>query len=208
MAHIRRPFRVRHHAKDAAVFRQDTGNVAQGPVGVVGIGECDAILARQLIQRGLIREIVAIVMRNRDIDDVTRIVPFGVGRLRRLHLQTHGLADVFQACIAQERAGQDAGFGQNLKSVAHAQHIAAPIRMGLYGLTNWGIGRNRTATQVVTKGKAARHADDINAFGQARILVPYHRDIRTRRLERHRQIPITVRAGKNDHGSLHDMSTR
>ena len=47
MAGIRRPLRMRHHSKNAAVFAENTRDVGFRPVGVVFIGKRNPVLALQ-----------------------------------------------------------------------------------------------------------------------------------------------------------------
>ena len=78
-------------------------------------------------------------------------------------------------------------------------------RMGRHFATDRRVCRNGTTAQVVAIGKAAGHTHNIDALGQARVLVPDHRHFGTDRLECHRQIAVTVRAGKNDDRCVHQL---
>jgi hypothetical protein len=67
------------------------------------------------------------------------------------------------------------------------------------------IGGDRPAAQVIAIGKAARHADDIDALGQCGVLVPDHRDPCDRVPERHRKVTVAIGAGKDDDGDMHGL---
>ena len=159
----------------------------------------------QFGNRIAIGKIIAIVVGDRDVDHRTGLVARCIIAVRRSHAQRYGATDVFQPRIAQQGTGQQTGFGQHLKAVADPHDITATLRMGRHFATDRRIRRNGTTAQVVAIGKAAGHTHNIDALGQARVLVPDHRHFGTDRLECHRQIAVTVRAGKNDDRCVHQL---
>ena len=78
MALICGTFRVWHHTKHATVFGQDACDILFGSVRVIGIAKRDAVIAVQSIQRGVIGKIVAVMVGNRNVDNVAGIVAFGI----------------------------------------------------------------------------------------------------------------------------------
>ena len=122
----------------------------------------------------------------------------GKGAVAGFHLEINGFADVLQPGIAQQNPRQQAGFGQDLKAVANAENIAATLGMGHDRATDRRIGGNRPAAQIIAKGKAPRHADDVDALGHIGVLVPDHADLGTGALEGHRQIAVAVRTGEGE----------
>ena len=147
------------------------------------------------------------MMGDGDVDDRTLGIAGGEIAGIGLDPKTHGLADVFQPRIPQQRAGQQSGFRQHLEAVADAQDVAAALCMGLDGLDHRRLRRDGPAAQVVAVGKAAGHADDIDILREGAVLVPYHVDLRTRRLEGDRKITVTVRSGKDDDRGPHQPSS-
>jgi len=70
-------------------------------------------------------------MGDRDHDFAAAGIGAREGGIGALHFQLLLPADEMQGRIADKRTGQEAGFGENLETVAHAQHIAAARGMGL-----------------------------------------------------------------------------
>ncbi len=160
------PFGVRHHAQHAPIGAEDTGNVAARSVGIVGIAEGDATFAFERIQRGLIGEVIAVVMRDRNADLLIRLETRGEDRLRVRDLKLNRLADKALTRIAHKSAGQQAALGQHLKAVANPKNITAAFGMTDHRLTNRRLGRNRPAAQIIPEREPARHRHQINIFGQ------------------------------------------
>jgi hypothetical protein len=113
---------VGHHAQHVAAIVEHAGDIALRTVDRFGIAERHAAFAFQPVERFGIGVIVAVMVRDRDVDPLARVVAGGEQRLAGFDLQRHVAADEADAGIAHQRAGQQAGFGQHLKAVAHAQH--------------------------------------------------------------------------------------
>ena len=73
------------------------------------------------------------------------------------------LADVLEARIAHERAGQKAGFGQDLVSVADAEDETARSRELLHRLHNGREAGDGAGAEIVTVGKAAGNQNRVHA---------------------------------------------
>ncbi len=73
--------------------------------------------------------------------------------------------DVFavelQVAIADERAGQQAGFGKHLKAIANAENEAAIFGKLFHGLHHGTEPRNRTTAQIITVTETAGHNHSI-----------------------------------------------
>ena len=67
MGRVDHPLGVGHHAQNAAVFRQDTGDIGHGTVGVLRIGKGNAILILQRCQADSVDGEVSIMMGDRNL---------------------------------------------------------------------------------------------------------------------------------------------
>src|ERR1039457_355244 len=94
-----------------------------------------------------------------------------VGCVRALHANVHRLANVLQASVAQQRAGEQSGFTQNLKSVADAQHQSASSGELAYRLHDRGKLGDGAGAEVVPVGKSTGHDDGVASL-QVRRIVP------------------------------------
>src|SRR3546814_4772570 len=84
--------------------------------------ERDAPFALDPVERRRIGEIIAVVMRDGDIDLLARVIGGGEQRLAVLDRQRHGAADEVEPGVAHQRAREQLRLGQDLKAVAHAEH--------------------------------------------------------------------------------------
>ncbi len=74
----------------------------------------------------------------------------------------HVLADEFTRSVAQQCARNQAGFGQNLESVAHSKDVAASVGMLNNLLHDGRKTGNGARTKVVPVRKSAREHDHVN----------------------------------------------
>ncbi len=68
----------------------------------------------------------------------------------------------FRSAIAQQRAGQQAGFHQNLEAVADAEHQAAIGRELLHRAHDGRETRDGAAAQIIAVGKSAGQNDGVD----------------------------------------------
>ena len=121
-------------------------------------------------------------MRHRILHNLASLIGIGERTGRRFNFQRDSLANKLQPRIAHQGAGQQAGFGQNLKPVTHPKRITAAFDMTNNSFANRRAGRNRATAQIVTKGKPARDRHQIQPLRQVGVLVPHHLHVRTGRL--------------------------
>ena len=86
------------------------------------IAEGDAAFAFEPVQRLVIGEVIAVVMRDRHRDHLARLIARGEDGLAVLDAQIHVLAVEFERLVAQQRARQQPRLGQDLEAVADAEH--------------------------------------------------------------------------------------
>ncbi len=134
-------------------------------------------------------------------DFLPRLVTAGKQRLAVLDPQRHGAADEGLAGIAHQRAGQQAGFGEHLESVAHAEHGHAAFRLALDAAHDRAVRRHRAGAQIIAIGKTAGQGDEVEPLGKVGIAMPdAQRGVAGDLFDRHRHVAVAIRAGKGDDG--------
>ncbi|MEI9863640.1 MAG: hypothetical protein WDN00_03600 [Limisphaerales bacterium] len=73
----------------------------------------------------------------------------GKWRIRRCGLKENIFAMKLQIAVADERPGQQAGFGKDLKAVADAEDEAAVVGELFHGLHHGAEPRDRAAAQII-----------------------------------------------------------
>ena len=117
--------------------------------------------------------------------------------------QPHFAADELQAAIADQRAGQQAGFHQNLEAVADAEHqsaIGGELADGLHDGRELGDG---AAAQIIAVGEAAGENDGIDIAERGRIVPDKLRLLPEIVGDRVERIVIAIAAGKNNDAEFH-----
>jgi hypothetical protein len=100
-------------------------------------------------------------MRNRQVQQLPFVKLRGEWRISRFGAQRDFFTDEFQVLIAQQSAGQKAGFDQNLEAVANAEHETALGRELADGVHDGGKTRNRAAAKVISIGESAGQDDRV-----------------------------------------------
>ena len=131
---LARPVRMRHHSQHIPSLIQNPGNVVERPVWIGlpsnfallrCVPESDPIFCREAFQRLRIAIVIPFHVSDRDLEHRALCQLIRKRAVRRLHAQLHLLADVFEPCIAHQRAGQQPRLGQYLEPVANSQHQPA-----------------------------------------------------------------------------------
>ena len=107
-----------------------------------------------------------------------------------------------QRGVAQQGAGQDAGLGEDLEAVAHAEQVAAARDMLAHRGHHRRMRRHRAAAQIVAVGEAAGDHDQVEA-GEVGLLVPDHARRGARAGQRDRHVALAVDAGEDDDAGFH-----
>ena len=142
-------------------------------------------------------------MGDRNLDDLPLGIACGESTLCFFDAQGAGLAYVFQAGVSQQRTRQQPRFGQNLKSIAGREDIAATVRMGNQCPGNGRPGRDGSAAQIIAIAEPTRNADDINVLWKLRFFVPDHRRIEPGTPKGHGQIAVAVGPWEDEDGGFH-----
>ena len=92
------------------------------------------------------------------------VKPWVKGESVGLGAEVDLLADVVQAGVAHQRAGQQAGLAQDLEAIADAEHQAAGAGKLLHRLHDRGEARDGAGAQVIAIGEAAGDQDGVAAL--------------------------------------------
>ena len=128
----------------------------------------------------------------------------GEGRVGGLDAQVDVAADEFQAAIAEQRAGEQAGFDQDLEAVADAEHEAAiggELLDGLHDGREFGDG---AAAQVVAVGEAAGQDDGVDIAESGGVVPDELRLLPEVVGDGVEGVVIAIAAGKDDDAKFHD----
>jgi len=173
-------FGMRHQAGHVALFIADAGDVLQRAVGIRGVGQVAvlvAVLPKDLVvglefrEGFLVGKIAAFAVGDGHAEDFPRWNLAGERRIVRGGLEENIFAMELQIAVADERAGQQAGFGENLKAVADAEDEAAVVGELFHGLHHGAEPRDRAAAQIIAVAETAGH-DDAVGVAERGILVP------------------------------------
>ena len=200
---------MRHQAEHvAAGSAQDAGDVGRRAVRVVDVAQGDPVLVREPLQRVGVGEVVAVVVRHRESDALAGGVSAGERARGRRDLQLDRAADEAELAVADQRPGQQAGLGQHLEAVAHAQHTGAALGLPDHLAHHRRAGGDGAAAQVVAEREAAGHADHVERR-QLGLLVPDAAHGGAERgLHRDGEVPVAVRAGEGDDGGAHQSGQK
>ena len=126
-------------------------------------------------------------------------------RIERFGAQPHFAADEFQISVAHQRAGQQAGFDQNLEAVADAQHQAAVRRELPHRRHDGRKLRDRAAAQIVAIGESAGQDHRIDIAQGWRIVPDEFRRLAQILVHRKPRIVIAITAGKDNNAKFHEL---
>ena len=161
-------------------------------------------LAFEPLQRLRIRLVIALAMRDRHANDLTGIVAAREWRVGAFDPQMHVMADEFQPRVAHENAGQQAGFAENLKAVADAEHQAAVGRKGAHRVHHRRARGDRAAAQIIAVGKSAGHHHEIGALGsEVSACQTIAGSWPEASLQRARHVALAIDSGKDENGGFH-----
>lgn len=202
---------VGHHAEDIPGAVADAGDVGQGAVGVagrvdlaggIGVAEENLIMGDEVIEARRVDAVIALAVGDGNAEARTNVA--AVEALGGF-LDVEGLGDAakFEAVVAHEGAGQQAGFAEDLKAVADAENESAVRGVFLDSPHHRGKARNGAAAQVVAIGKSAGQHDRVG-IAQGRFLVPDDFGRNTEDgVKRVDGVGIAVGTGELDDGNRH-----
>ena len=139
--------------------------------GGVDVAEDHAAFGFEHVEGRIIRGVAAVAVGDRHAEQCALRGGVGEHRVGVLDAQRDGHRAELKARVAQQRAGQQAGFAGDLESVADADHGAATLRVGDDFFHDRREPRDGACAQVVTVTEAAGKDDDIRVL-EVVILVP------------------------------------
>src|SRR6185312_9300752 len=167
----------------------------------------NAIVAPKFLMRSIIAEIISFHVTDRNAQNV----PFFAGVCKRrvgiLHAYMDGLANVFQSCVPQQRAGQQSCFAKNLKSVTDSKHESATVRKLAHRFHHRRKSRNRSRSQVITIREAAGDNDRVAVLQIVRFMPQKSYRLLNDMLDRPESIVVAVGTRENDDAKLHGFSS-
>src|SRR6266545_4475787 len=129
---------MRHHPEHVAVLVEDASNGIGCTIVVPlrieaavgrGVAEQHPALAFEARDGFLVGDVVALTMRDRHADYLTRIVAARERRVGALDPQADLATDELERGIAHEHARQQPGLAEDLEAIADAEHEAATLGM-------------------------------------------------------------------------------
>ena len=202
---------MRHQAGHVALFIADAGDVLQRAVGICGVGQVavgvavlpqDLIVSLELRERFFVGKIAAFTVGDWHAKNFSRRNLAGERRIVRGGLEENVFAVELQVAIADERAGQQARFGENLKAVADAENEAAVVGELFHGLHHGAEPCNRAAAQVIAVAETAGH-DDAIGVAERGVLVPDEARGMAEQADGVDGVLVAVRGGELEDGKIH-----
>ena len=195
----------------------DAGDVVARAVGIglrgdgaarLAIAEGDAAFAFEPLERGVVGEVAAVLVGDRESDDLAALVAARVDRIVPLDAQSHVAADEFERGVAHQHAGQQPRLGQHLEAVADAEHRGSGARARHHFAHDRRMRRHGAGAEIIAVGEAARQHDQI-ACRQHAVAVPDHgRRLARGGFERDRRVAVAIRSGKDDDARFHAAPVR
>ena len=204
-------FGMRHQAGHVAAFVADARDVLQRAVGIRGVGQVSgrvAVLPQDLVvglefrERGFVGKIAAFAVRDGHAQNFPRRNLARERRIVRGGLEENIFAMELQIAVANERAGQQAGFGEDLKAVADAEDQAAVVGELFHGLHHRAEPRDRAAAQIIAVAETAGD-DDAVGVAERGVLVPDEPGGMAEQADGVDGVLVTVARGKLEDGKIH-----
>ena len=161
-----------HHAQNVAPFVEDARDIGERAVGVGAggdfalrrrVAEGDPVFGFERAQGLGVAVVVAFHVADGDLQHFTLLQLVGEGAVGGFDAQMDLFADVLEAGVAHERAGEQAGLGEDLEAVADAENEAAVAGEALDGLHDGREAGNGAGAQVVAVGESAGDEDGVDA---------------------------------------------
>jgi len=131
----------------------------------------DLVVGLELRERFFVGKVAAFAVGDGHAQNFPRRNLAGERRIVRGGLEENIFAVELQIAIANQRAGQQAGFGEDLKAVADADDEAAVVGELFHRLHHGAEPRYRAAAQVIAVAESAGH-DDAVGVAERGVLVP------------------------------------
>ena len=203
-----------HHAENVSAAAADAGDVIEGAVGI-GCG-CDrascgrvtenyAVFAVQLVEGRLIAKIISLHVADGNGQHFSLRAGLGEWGGRIFDANMNRLANIFEAAVAKERSGQEAGFAKNLEAVADSEHEAAAVGKAADRFHDGREFCDGAGAQVIAEGKASGDDDGVAIFKIVRFVPEKSNRLFGYLLDGPERVAIAVGAGEDDYAEFHGM---
>src|SRR2546423_10886552 len=202
---------MRHHAEHVAALVDDAGDAVRGAVGVgrgghsaplVAVPEHHLAALLQAAQGGRVGEVVALAVGDRHADHLVLVQVVREGEVCALADQLAPGAAKFQAGVAEQGAGQQAGLTEDLEAVADSPAQSATLGELDAALHHRREAGDRPGPQIIAIAEAAREDHAVDP-PQVAVLVPQVLQLRPReRLDDQSTVPIRPRPRKHHNPKL------
>src|SRR5690606_1127809 len=171
-----------------------------------GVAEHHAALLLELGEGSLVGDVLAVLVLQRDADDLPRLVAAGPCSLHVLDSERLVAADEGAVRVLDHRAGQQVRLAEDLEAVADAEHRYAAVR-GVDDLVHHGReAADSAGAQVVAVGEAAGQHDRVDIL-QIGVAVPQRDRLGARDPHGAQRVTVVERAGEGDHTDAHQASS-
>jgi hypothetical protein len=203
-----------HQAENVSPGAADAGDVVEGAVRIgrernraAGgcVAENDAVFTMQLVESSLIAEVISLHVADRDGQNFSLRAGVGERRGCVFGSNVNRLADIFQAGIAQKRSGQEAGFAENLETVADSEDEPAAIGKAAHGFHDRREFCDCAGAQVIAESKPSGNDDGIGILQVMRFVPEESNRLFGYLLNGPERVVIAVGAGKDDDAEFHGM---
>ncbi len=153
---------MRHQSHYIPLAIANAGNVVARTVWIRGVSHLsvrvtiaknNSLFALQLSERRIVADKVSFRMGNRHAQHKARLQLVCEWCLGILDSHVYVIADEMQIAIANQRAGQQAGFAQNLKAVANPQHQISFRGEFFHRIHHRGKPRQGPGAQIISVRK-------------------------------------------------------
>src|ERR1700722_6963706 len=215
---------MRHQAEDVTFAIADSRDRLQRPVRISFAVDCFRgisvfrnlcrrrrrdvaenylVVAFEFGERGRLAEIVTVHVRDRNGQHLTRLGGAGKRGVGVFEANVHAAAQKSQALIAHHCAIEQAGFEQNLKSVADAQYQAARAGEAVDRFHYRKEPRDGPGAQEISKRKSPGKNDCVAAAEVFGLMPDEFGGLADDRADRLQRVIVAVGTGKLDHSKFH-----
>src|SRR5699024_9180438 len=170
--------------------------------GTGGVAEHDPTLVLELGEGALVGDVLAVLVLQRDPDDLPGLVAAGPGGLHVLDRERLVAAQEGAVSVLDHRARQQVRLAQDLEAVADAQHGHPALRGVDHLLHHRCEAADGPGAQVVAVGEAARQHDRLDAL-QIVVAVPERDGRGTADPHGAQRVPVVQRAREGHHTDAH-----
>ena len=162
----------------------------------------DLVPSLQRGQGGFVGEVAAFAVSYGNLQDLAGRNAAGEGGFPVRGLQKDLLTVELQVTVADQDAGEEAGFAEDLETVANADHQATLVGELPDGLHDWTEPGDGPAAQVISVTKPTGHDHRIHRAERG-VLVPDKVGVMAQHTDRMDAVLVTVGGGELKNGKIH-----